>query len=100
MGEWVEDDLATWEEQQSVVGDGQMGRVSDLHIDQQENEKLGSDWRFTFGKHKGKRLDDVLKSAPEYIVWCRANIEWFRPEHEIVGKALAEDDMHRIRRAR
>ena len=33
---------------------------------------------FDFGaKHKGDHIDDVLKSDPQYIVWCIENIDWF-----------------------
>lgn len=32
---------------------------------------------FTFGKHKGKSVEDVLSFDPSYLVWCLENLDWF-----------------------
>jgi len=34
-------------------------------------------WVFTFGKHKGKVLRDVLNEEPSYVWWCIRKFEWF-----------------------
>lgn len=35
------------------------------------------DTRFTFGKHRGKKLIDVVTSDWEYINWCQENLDHF-----------------------
>ncbi len=36
-----------------------------------------SDTIFTFGKYKGRTLDEVMQLDPEYINWCLANLDHF-----------------------
>lgn len=33
--------------------------------------------KLTFGKHKGETIYDVAQKEPQYLLWCRKNIEWF-----------------------
>ena len=33
---------------------------------------------FTFGKYKGRPIDDILRHDPGYVAWCIDNIEWFK----------------------
>lgn len=33
---------------------------------------------FTFGKHKGEQLTDVVDSDVGYVYWCACKIDWFR----------------------
>lgn len=33
--------------------------------------------KFTFGKHKGKFVSDVIESDPNYVKWALDNVEWF-----------------------
>lgn len=30
---------------------------------------------FDFGKYKGSSVEDVLKTDPQYIMWCWVNVE-------------------------
>lgn len=30
-----------------------------------------------FGKFKGQTLGEVLKTNPDYLRWCKENIDWF-----------------------
>lgn len=36
-----------------------------------------ADTIFTFGKHKGKTLDEVMECDPDYVDWCLANLDHF-----------------------
>jgi hypothetical protein len=36
-----------------------------------------SDTIFTFGKYKGKTLDEVMQLDPDYVDWCLANLDHF-----------------------
>jgi len=33
---------------------------------------------FSFGKHKGRSLREVLSESPSYIHWCACNMAWFK----------------------
>lgn len=35
--------------------------------------------RFSFGKHKGKKIADVARSDPGYVIWFDANVEKVEP---------------------
>ena len=40
----------------------------------QEKTEFDENYTLTFGKHAGKRLIDVYKSAPDYVAWMEENI--------------------------
>ena len=42
---------------------------------------------FTFGKHKGRALRDVLSESPSYIHWCACKMSWF---HDMLKKEEPE----------
>ena len=46
------------------------------------------EYKISFGKHSGKRLIDVYKSAPDYIAWCEENIH--RQDFQQMIKAMKE----------
>ena len=46
------------------------------------------EYKISFGKHSGKRLIDVYKSAPDYIAWCEENIN--RQDFQQMIKAMKE----------
>lgn len=37
---------------------------------------MNKDWKFTFGKYKGKTLEDVYYSDVNYIDFCLTTIKW------------------------
>lgn len=36
------------------------------------------DWKFTFGKYKGKELAWVILYKPSYVQWALENVKWFK----------------------
>lgn len=40
----------------------------------------------TFGKHKGKTLDEISDTDPSYICWLKENVKTIK-----ISKSLAED---------
>lgn len=40
-------------------------------------KEITRDYVFTFGKHKGDKLEDMLESDPGYLDWCLDNVDWF-----------------------
>ena len=57
-------------------------------------DQLTLDYVFTFGKNKGKTLDDVAKIKDmSYILWCIENIDWFFnriKENQVLKACLVE----------
>ena len=51
-------------------------------IDTIGKKAMGLDDEFTFGKHKGETLEEVIDSAPSYVFWCLENIDTFRITEE------------------
>ena len=49
---------------------------------------------FTFGKHKGKTLLEVLESDAQYIVWCIRNIENFTIDSQLKEELLKQYDSY------
>lgn len=49
---------------------------------------MGIDDIFTFGKHKGEQLEDVIEDDPEYVEWlCQEEIVNFDDEaYELISK--------------
>jgi len=43
---------------------------------------------FTFGKHKGEQLEDVIHDYPDYIAWCCENnvVEFDNEALELISK--------------
>lgn len=39
---------------------------------------FGLSWRFTFGKYKTQRLEDVIDTDAEYVGWCLDNVVGFQ----------------------
>lgn len=33
---------------------------------------------FNFGKHKGKRVEEVIIEDPNYVRWCASNVDGFK----------------------
>lgn len=42
--------------------------------------------KFTFGKHKGKFVSDVIKNDPQYVKWALDNVEWFNLDDDFKDK--------------
>ena len=51
-------------------------------------EKIFSDrnYVFTFGKHKGYSIDDVMYVAPEYLLWLHDNSDFFCLSQELLDE--------------
>lgn len=45
-----------------------------------------------FGKHKGRKLSDVLRTSPGYLVWAYNNIDWFSMPDELYEDACTLSD--------
>ncbi len=43
---------------------------------------------FPFGKHKGKKVSDVLKADLSYLEWCILNIATFLPSEELEAQII------------
>ena len=48
-----------------------------------------------FGKHKGRRVEEVLGVNPDYLQWCLDNIEWFSLDNEANQELLDTLDEYR-----
>jgi len=46
----------------------------------------------TFGKHKGRKLGDVMRTSPEYLVWAYNTIDWFTMPDELYEDACILSD--------
>ncbi|MDR2065229.1 MAG: hypothetical protein LBP85_05940 [Prevotellaceae bacterium] len=44
------------------------------------------DTEFTFGKHSGKTLREVLEIQPSYIDWCAVNLDLFYISGDVIDK--------------
>ena len=44
---------------------------------------LDLDHKLTFGKHKGKTIEDVLEDDPRYLRWCMENIDDFELDRAV-----------------
>lgn len=56
---------------------------------------------FTFGKHKGKSIREVIEKDPSYVPWCVQNIKWFKLHKDVVeinAKSYARFILNRGRR--
>lgn len=53
--------------------------------------------KFSFGKYKGKTLQEVLSDNCDYVWWCLQNIEYFTVEPE-VEKVVEKHHEERERR--
>lgn len=42
----------------------------------------------TFGKHRGRTLEQVIHGDPQYIRWCLRTIEWFEIDKPAVIELL------------
>lgn len=40
----------------------------------------------SFGKHKGEKIERVISTDPEYVVWCLDHIEEFDLDNELYSK--------------
>ena len=52
----------------------------------QEPVKFDENYTLTFGKHNGKRMIDVYKEDPGYLVWCEENLH--KPDLQKMIKAF------------
>lgn len=59
--------------------------------------------RITFGKHKDKFVEDVLRTDPSWLAWAHENVQWFRLEEELyraARSARADERLERLRARR
>lgn len=45
--------------------------------------KITTEYEFTFGKHKGETVKEVMEYDSEYCLWCCENIKWFQCDKEL-----------------
>jgi hypothetical protein len=43
--------------------------------------------KFTFGKHKGRAVIEVLVTDPQYILWANKNISYINFKEETIARA-------------
>lgn len=48
--------------------------------------------RLTFGKHRGKTIDEVISVDPSYILWLADETDWEIEEDIIIAAQWAFDD--------
>jgi len=58
--------------------------------------KTDGDWKIFFGKHKGKKVDDVYATTPDYVLWMYNKLEDLSKEqraylHGKVAALLGQD---------
>jgi len=51
------------------------------------NAQKELDYKFTYGKHKGKTIEEVLYDDPGYIIWASESITKFNPTAKILQMA-------------
>ncbi len=39
-----------------------------------KQKPISRSWRFTFGKYRGKTVDEVDKLNASYLIWCKDNL--------------------------
>jgi uncharacterized protein (DUF3820 family) len=49
---------------------------------------FGKGNRLTFGKYKGKLIDDIVGTDPDYLVWAHNNIVWFEMEESLLEDVM------------
>lgn len=62
--------------------------LKDIFEDLGKPLEFDENYTLTFGKHSGKRLIDVYKSAPDYIAWCEENLH--KPDLQNMIRAMKE----------
>ena len=45
---------------------------------------IDKNFRFNYGKHKGKSVEELLQEDPQYLVWTTVNCSWFNLQPEIL----------------
>ena len=48
--------------------------LKEIFDDIKSDIEFDEEYAINFGKHKGEKLIDVYRSAPDYIVWCEENL--------------------------
>lgn len=41
----------------------------------------------TFGRYKGRTIEEMLEEAPDYLCWAHENIDWFVLEPGVLEEA-------------
>lgn len=49
---------------------------------------LGMEDKFPFGRHAGKKVEDILEDDPQYILWFDENVTQYHLDQTIVRAAL------------
>lgn len=44
--------------------------------------------RLTFGKYKGKLVEDVVMADSDYLIWAHNNISWFELDEDVLDDIL------------
>lgn len=57
---------------EDVIEDTQFKSITE--VNERVYEPLHFNSVLRFGKHRGKTLGDILQSEPDYLVWCKNNI--------------------------
>ena len=56
-----------------------------------KRKRIGLEFVFKFGKHKGYTVEYVLDEDPSYLLWCEEEIHWFTLEEDVHEKASIKD---------
>lgn len=59
-------------------------------FDKPSARRFGLTDRMTFGKHKGETVSSVIEHSPNYLLWCRKNIDWFDLDDAALYRAQIE----------
>ncbi len=46
---------------------------------------IDQNFRFNYGKHKGKSVEELLLEDPQYLIWTSVNCTWFNLKPEILS---------------
>jgi hypothetical protein len=46
---------------------------------------VDKNFRFNYGKHKGKSVGELLEEDPQYLIWTTVNCSWFNLQPEILA---------------
>ena len=62
--------------------------LGDIFDDLNKPLEFDENYTINFGKHAGKRMIDVYKEDPGYLVWCEENLH--KPDLQKMIKAMKQ----------
>lgn len=54
-----------------------MSELREVLKDFLSDKKITYKGRFTFGKYKGEKIDEIIEVNPKYVLWAERNVSYF-----------------------